>query len=93
MQGVELTGAVLKKADLSDADLTGAVLNGVDLSGADVRGAYLTGAAMHGTIVNAVESDDKTRWSVGFLTETDTEGLSRMVYRPVDQSGSGCAAT
>ncbi|MGR6978385.1 pentapeptide repeat-containing protein [Mycobacteroides abscessus] len=91
MQGVELTDAVLKKADLSDADLTGAVLNGVNLSGADVRGAYLTGAAMHGTVVNAVESDHETRWSDGFVAETDTKGVTRMVYRPLDQSGLGGA--
>ncbi len=41
MQGVNLSGVILRWADLSGADLSGADLSGADLSGADLSGAIL----------------------------------------------------
>ena len=44
LSDADLRGANLRGADLGDADLGGADLSGADLSDADLRGAYLSGA-------------------------------------------------
>jgi hypothetical protein len=48
-------GAVLRGADLSDADLSGAVLRGADLSDADLSDADLSGAVLSGAVLRGAD--------------------------------------
>jgi uncharacterized protein YjbI with pentapeptide repeats len=48
LDGADLTGAALGRADLEFAKLRGAVLDGADLSRAQLGGADLTGASVRG---------------------------------------------
>lgn len=82
LAGVDFTRAVLKDADLHDADFTDAILDDADLSRAKVSQAHFTRSSMNRTVVDAVESDNHTRWPEDFVCEDDEAGVSRMVHRP-----------
>ena len=65
----DLTGTILKGADLSGKDLTGTVLRGIDLSDYDLTGTILTGADLTGTILRGANLTDAN------LTGVDLSGM------------------
>ncbi len=81
--GADLSGAVLRGADLSGADLRGAVLRGADLSGAVLRDADLSGADLRGADLRGAVL------SGAVLRGADLRGavLSDAVLRDADLSG------
>jgi len=78
----DLTGTILKGADLSGKDLTGTVLRGIDLSDYDLTGTILTGADLTGTILRGANLTDAN------LTGVDLSGadLSGTILRGIDIS-------
>jgi len=65
----DLTGTILKGADLSGKDLTGTILTGIDLSDYDLTGTILTGADLTGTILRGANLTDAN------LTGVDLSGM------------------
>ena len=55
LRGADLRGAVLRGANLRGADLSGANLRWADLRGADLRGAVLREAGLHGAFLNGAD--------------------------------------
>lgn len=55
---LDLSGAKVRRTNLSHANLTRANLSGADLTGADLRGANLAGAILTGTILRAADLRD-----------------------------------
>lgn len=55
---LDLSGAKVRRTNLSHADLTRANLSHADLTGADLRGANLAGAILMGTILRGADLSD-----------------------------------
>jgi uncharacterized protein YjbI with pentapeptide repeats len=55
---LDLSGAKVRRTNLSHADLTRANLSHADLTGADLRGANLDGAILMGTILRGADLRD-----------------------------------
>ena len=68
----DLTGTILKGADLSGKNLTGTILTGIDLSDYDLTGTILTGADLTGTILTGANLTDAN------LTGVDLSGISNI---------------
>ena len=85
----DLTGTILKGADLSGKDLTGTILTGIDLSDYDLTGTILTGADLTGTILRGANLTDAN------LTGVDLSGmdLTGTILRGVDLSNRGLTGT
>ena len=85
----DLTGTILKGADLSGKDLTGTILRGIDLSDYDLTGTILTGADLTGTILTGANLTDAN------LTGVDLSGrdLTGTVLTGVDLSGRDLTGT
>jgi hypothetical protein len=69
--GADLSGALMRDANLSESDFAGAVLDGADLTGAtlwqaQLSGASLKGANLAGAKLNGARYDDATVWPAGF---------------------------
>ena len=52
---LDLSGAKVRRTNLSHANLIGANLSRADLTGADLRGANLAGAILTGTILRGAD--------------------------------------
>ena len=85
----DLTGTILKGADLSGKDLTGTILTGIDLSDYDLTGTILTGADLTGTILTGANLTDAN------LTGVDLSGmdLTGTILRGVDLSNRDLTGT
>lgn len=57
---LDLSGAKIRRTNLSHANLTRANLSHADLTGADLRGANLSGAVLAGTILRGADLRDVT---------------------------------
>ncbi|MGH7060158.1 MAG: pentapeptide repeat-containing protein [Stellaceae bacterium] len=57
---LDLSGAKIRRTNLSHANLTRANLSHADLTGADLRGANLAGAVLAGTILRGADLRDVT---------------------------------
>ncbi len=68
LEGIDLSGAGLNRADLSSADLTDADLSGAELNRADLSGADLTGVDLSGAELNRADL------SGAVLTSADLSG-------------------
>jgi uncharacterized protein YjbI with pentapeptide repeats len=55
---LDLSGAKVRRTNLSHANLTRANLSHADLTGADLRGANLAGAILTGTILRGADLRD-----------------------------------
>jgi len=55
---LDLSGARVRRTDLSKANLTGANLSNADLTGANLRGANLANATLKGTILRGADLRD-----------------------------------
>jgi uncharacterized protein YjbI with pentapeptide repeats len=55
---LDLSGAKVRRTNLSRANLTGANLSHADLTGANLRGANLAGAILTGTILRGADLSD-----------------------------------
>jgi uncharacterized protein YjbI with pentapeptide repeats len=55
---LDLSGARVRRTNLSHANLTGANLSHADLTGANLRGANLAGAILTGTILRGADLRD-----------------------------------
>ncbi|MBD2295236.1 pentapeptide repeat-containing protein [Anabaena sphaerica FACHB-251] len=58
----DLTEADLMGTSLTEADLMGTILNDASLNGADLNDANLIGAKLFGTILEAIQWNNNTRW-------------------------------
>ncbi len=85
LTGAKLTGALLIRANLRDADLTGAHLDGADLTGADLGGTDLTGAHLEGTTLSKADLGDVRGLGRAHL---DKANLSGAKLRWVDLTGA-----
>ena len=72
---LDLSGARVRRTDLSHANLTRANLSRADLTGANLRGANLAGAVLTGTILRGADLSDvknltKTQLAEAVIDET-----------------------
>ncbi|MGL5115147.1 MAG: pentapeptide repeat-containing protein [Beijerinckiaceae bacterium] len=75
---MDVSGAFLRRTDLSHATLKGANLSRADFTGAILRGADLDGALLNGTILRGADLTDAKNLTVEQLRQAVIDEATRL---------------